>query len=97
MTEEQQSAVLNIKELAAYLKIPKSVLYKLVRKGRVPQKIGRYWRFRKAAIDQWLDEKDKRARLGGSRQWRDHQPIGLYGESTAQPNYTAAHHFSAHR
>ena len=49
--------VLTIGELAAYLKIPKSTLYKLVREGKIPsQKIGRHWRFRKAAIDHWLDE-----------------------------------------
>ena len=49
--------VLTIQELAAYLKIPKSTLYKLVREGRIPsQKIGRHWRFRKDTIDRWLDE-----------------------------------------
>ncbi|GIX46028.1 MAG: DNA-binding protein [Candidatus Tectimicrobiota bacterium] len=49
--------VLTIDELSAYLKIPKSTLYKLVREGKVPcQKIGRHWRFRKEAIDRWLEE-----------------------------------------
>jgi excisionase family DNA binding protein len=49
--------VLNIEELAAYLKIPKSTLYKVVREGRIPsQKVGRHWRFRKGAIDHWLEE-----------------------------------------
>ena len=54
---EKTSDVLTIKELAHYLKIPKSTLYKLVREGKVPsQKVGRHWRFRKEAIDRWLDE-----------------------------------------
>ena len=49
--------VLTIEELSAYLKIPKSTLYKLVREGKVPcQKIGRHWRFRKVAIDRWLED-----------------------------------------
>lgn len=49
--------VLTIEELSVYLKIPKSTLYKLVREGKVPcQKIGRHWRFRKGAIDNWLEE-----------------------------------------
>jgi len=49
--------VLTIEELASYLKIAKSTLYKLVREGKVPsQKIGRHWRFRKRAIDHWLEE-----------------------------------------
>jgi len=48
--------VLTIEDLAAYLKIPKSTLYKLVREGKIPsQKIGRHWRFRKEAIDRWLE------------------------------------------
>lgn len=54
---ETPGDVLTIEELAAYLKIPKSTLYKLVREGRIPsQKIGRHWRFRKSAIDHWLEE-----------------------------------------
>jgi excisionase family DNA binding protein len=49
--------VLTIEELSAYLKIPRSTLYKLVREGKIPsQKIGRHWRFRKETIDRWLDE-----------------------------------------
>ena len=54
---ERQDAVLTIDELSAYLKVAKSTLYKLVRAGRVPcQKVGRHWRFRKEAIDRWLEE-----------------------------------------
>jgi len=48
--------VLNIEELSDYLRIPKSTLYKLVREGKIPsQKVGRHWRFRKGAIDRWLE------------------------------------------
>ncbi len=55
--DEKLGDVLTIKELSAYLKIPKSTLYKLVREGNIPsQKIGRHWRFRKRAIDRWLEE-----------------------------------------
>ena len=50
-------AVLTIEELSAYLKISRSTLYKLVGEGKIPsQKVGRHWRFRKEAIDRWLDE-----------------------------------------
>lgn len=56
--------ILTIDELAAYLKIPKSTLYKLVREGKVPcQKIGRHWRFRKVAIDRWLEKRSPEERL----------------------------------
>lgn len=53
---DNPSDVLTIEELAAYLKIPKSTPYKLVREGKIPsQKIGRHRRFRKGAIDHWLE------------------------------------------
>jgi excisionase family DNA binding protein len=52
------TSVLTIDELAEYLKISKSTLYKLSQKGSVPgQKIGKHWRFHKDAIDQWLHQK----------------------------------------
>ncbi len=55
--KRDMSAVLTIGELAEYLKISKSTLYKLAQEGRVPgQKVGRHWRFRRATIDRWLDE-----------------------------------------
>ncbi len=55
--DETIGVVLTIEELSTYLKISKSTLYKLVREGKIPcQKIGRHWRFRKAAIDRWLEE-----------------------------------------
>ena len=58
LMDEKPSNVLTIDELAAYLKISKSTLYKLVREGKIPsQKIGKHWRFRKGAIDHWLEEK----------------------------------------
>jgi excisionase family DNA binding protein len=39
------------------LRIPLSTLYKLAQEGRVPcQKVGRHWRFRRQAIDRWLEE-----------------------------------------
>ena len=55
--DERPGDVLAIKELSAYLKIPKSAPYKLVREGKVRcRKIGRHWRFRKEAIDRWLED-----------------------------------------
>jgi len=54
--DEASDNVFTVDELAVYLKIPKSTLYKLAQEGKVPgQKVGRHWRFRKAAIDHWLD------------------------------------------
>lgn len=57
--------VLTIGELSTYLKISRSTLYKLVGEGKIPaQKVGRHWRFRKEAIDHWLD--DTRTKVSGS-------------------------------
>lgn len=48
-------AVFTIDELVAYLKLPKSTIYKLAQEGKIPgQKIGRHWRFHRETIDAWL-------------------------------------------
>ena len=52
----QPDEVLTIDELAVYLKVSKSSLYKLAQAGKVPgQKVGKHWRFRRDVIDRWLD------------------------------------------
>ena len=54
---EHPNKVLTIEELAAYLKISQSSLYKPAQKGEVPgQKVGKHWWFRRDIIDQWLAE-----------------------------------------
>lgn len=51
--------VMTIDDLAAYLKLSKSTLYKLSQEGNVPgQKVGKHWRFRKETIDRWLDDRN---------------------------------------
>ena len=53
-----KNTVMTIGELAKYLKVSKSTLYKLCQDGKVPgQKVGRHWRFHKAAVDEWLSTK----------------------------------------
>lgn len=53
----RRDSVLTIDELAVYLKISKSTFYKPAQGGKVPgQKVGRHWRFRKEAIDRWLEQ-----------------------------------------
>ena len=47
--------ILTMDELAAYLKLSKSTLYKLAVEDKLPgQKIGKRWRFHKNAIDAWV-------------------------------------------
>ena len=49
--------IMTIDEVSDYLRISRSTLYKLAQEGRVPcQKVGRHWRFRKKAINRWLEQ-----------------------------------------
>ncbi len=48
--------VMTISDLAEYLQVSKSSLYKLVQQGKVPgQKVGKHWRFSRTSINKWLD------------------------------------------
>lgn len=54
MTEDLP-VVMTADEVAEYLRIPRSSVYKLAQEGRIPcQKAGRRWRFHRVAIAQWL-------------------------------------------
>ncbi|MCB1744755.1 MAG: helix-turn-helix domain-containing protein [Gammaproteobacteria bacterium] len=56
MTKHQHD-VFTVAELAEYLKVPKSTIYKLAQEGRlIGQKVGRHWRFHRDAVDRWLTE-----------------------------------------
>jgi len=46
---------MTISDLAEYLQVSKSSLYKLVQSGRVPgQKVGKHWRFHREVINSWF-------------------------------------------
>ena len=60
MAERENEVIFTIEELASYLKVSKSSLYKLAQEGKVPaQKVGRHWRFHKATVDSWLAKTGK--------------------------------------
>ena len=53
----QPDEIMSIEQLADYLKVSRSTLYKLAQDGRLPgQKVGKRWRFHKKAIDDWLGQ-----------------------------------------
>jgi excisionase family DNA binding protein len=55
--QSEEVSVMTVDEVAEYLRIPRSSLYKLAQEGRIPcQKVGRHWRFRRVAIDEWLSK-----------------------------------------
>jgi len=63
MPKQNPDMVMTIADLAKYLKLSTSTLYKLCAEGKVPgQKVGRHWRFHRAVIDQWLGHKLARPR-----------------------------------
>jgi len=50
--------VLTSSDLARYLQVSKSSLYKPSQEGKVPgQQVGKHWRFRRETIDRWLDSR----------------------------------------
>ena len=57
----KQPPVMTVDEVAEYLRIPRASVYKLAQRGRIPcQKVGRHWRFRREAVDEWLDNGHER-------------------------------------
>ena len=48
--------LLTTKQLAQYLQLSERSIYRLVEQGEIPSlKVGGQWRFRKSAVDEWLD------------------------------------------
>jgi len=51
----KRDEIMTMDELAEYLKISKSTLYKLAQDDKLPgTKIGKRWRFHKDAVDEWV-------------------------------------------
>jgi len=51
----KRDEIMMMDELAQYLRISKSTLYKLAVENKLPgTKIGKRWRFHKDAIDRWV-------------------------------------------
>jgi excisionase family DNA binding protein len=55
--ENRLPEIMTIEEVAEYLRVPLSSLYKLAQHGKIPaSKVGRHWRFRREFINRWMDE-----------------------------------------
>jgi excisionase family DNA binding protein len=47
--------ILTVMDVARFLRVPKSTVYKLARLGGLPaSKIGKHWRFLRRDINQWM-------------------------------------------
>jgi excisionase family DNA binding protein len=50
-----------LEQIADYLQISTSSIYKMVQAGRIPAyKVGRQWRFKKQEIDEWVESNKSR-------------------------------------
>ena len=55
MGERFAREVMSATEVAEYLQLNKSTVYRLAREGKLPgAKVGRAWRFKRRLIDQWV-------------------------------------------
>lgn len=49
-------------EVAAYLRLPQSTVYKLAQDNVLPGfKVGKHWRFRRDAILDWIKQKENKS------------------------------------
>ena len=57
MGDENFPQVMNVPEVADYLRVAPATIYRLAQARKIPcGKVGRAWRFRKEAIDEWISE-----------------------------------------
>ena len=53
--------VLTVRELAGYLRIHQSTVYRLLRERKLPAfRVGTDWRFSRETIERWMREQQKR-------------------------------------
>ena len=57
MNEITPEEVMTVKEVADYLRLAESTVYRLVKRGSLPgRKLGGNWRFSRKNLDKWLIE-----------------------------------------
>jgi PTS system nitrogen regulatory IIA component len=68
-----EEAILTIEEVAKYLRVSERTVYDWAQKGEIPSgKIGTVWRFKKAEIEQWVND-----RLSGNRLKSSLDPVQM--------------------
>lgn len=59
----QDGEILTVMEVARFLRVPKSTVYKLARGGELPaSKIGKHWRFLRRDIHDWMHSRSGKTR-----------------------------------
>jgi PAS domain S-box-containing protein/excisionase family DNA binding protein len=58
--DRPKPSIMTVKELAKYMRVHTSTIYRLVRENKIPAiKVGNQWRFKKDSIDKWIEHKDE--------------------------------------
>ncbi|HVN91417.1 MAG TPA: helix-turn-helix domain-containing protein [Candidatus Binataceae bacterium] len=53
-----RSRLITVRELAAYLRVHPTTVYRLLRQEKIPSfRVGSDWRFDREAIERWMSEK----------------------------------------
>jgi len=56
----REGEILTVMEVARFLRVPKSTVYKLARVGELPaSKIGKHWRFLRRDIHEWMHSRSR--------------------------------------
>ena len=56
-----ESEFLTAEEVANYLRIPLSTVYKLTQDQKIPSfKVGKHWRYKKRSIQDWIDYQERK-------------------------------------
>lgn len=59
------SEILTVLDVARFLRVPKSTVYKLARLGELPaSKIGKHWRFLRRDIQDWMHHRSHQVIVG---------------------------------
>jgi excisionase family DNA binding protein len=62
---ESEHEILTVPDVARFLRVPKSTVYKLARLGELPaSKIGKHWRFLRRDIQQWVHSRSNQLLIG---------------------------------
>ena len=73
---------LSVEEIAAYLGVKRDTIYKWIdRKGMPGHKVGRLWKFRRQAVDEWV--------TSGCAEPADEAWHDTHADQTAAPDWRA--------
>ncbi len=58
------AGLMTLEEVATYLRVTEKTVYRLLGRGEIPAtKVGQQWRFTRASIDEWLQQKSVGAKV----------------------------------